>query len=75
VLGITNYSHWGDAGGFRGCLNHYSHLREQMLEVAKNRIRRFTHVGTTDRLYESAASALVGARRRGPCGARNGRWE
>ncbi|GIL54310.1 hypothetical protein Vafri_9893 [Volvox africanus] len=59
VLGITNYSHWGDAGGFRACLLRYDHLRSQMLEVAKNRVQRFTHVGTTDRLHESAAAALV----------------
>ncbi|GLI61460.1 hypothetical protein VaNZ11_003852 [Volvox africanus] len=59
VLGITNYSHWGDAGGFRACLLRYDHLRSQLLEVAKNRVQHFTHVGTTDRLHESAASALV----------------
>ncbi|EFJ42585.1 hypothetical protein VOLCADRAFT_121526 [Volvox carteri f. nagariensis] len=59
VLGITNYSHWGDAGGFRACLLRYEHLRDRLLEVAKKRVQRFTHVGTTDRLYESAASALV----------------
>ncbi|GLC34918.1 hypothetical protein PLESTM_000253900 [Pleodorina starrii] len=59
VLGITNYSHWGDANAFRGCLLRYEHLREQMVDVAKARVQRFTHVGTTDRLFESAASALV----------------
>ncbi|GFR48031.1 hypothetical protein Agub_g9863 [Astrephomene gubernaculifera] len=59
VLGITNYSHWGDAGAFRSCLKSYDSLRDQMLRVAQERVRRFSHVGTTDRLFESAASALV----------------
>ncbi|PNW88282.1 hypothetical protein CHLRE_01g022600v5 [Chlamydomonas reinhardtii] len=59
VLGITNYSHWGDAGTFRACLSAHPPLSAQLLEVAKSRVRRFTHVGTTDRLFDSAASALV----------------
>ncbi|KAG2444547.1 hypothetical protein HXX76_001293 [Chlamydomonas incerta] len=59
VLGITNYSHWGDAGAFRACLSDHPPLSAQLLEVAKARVRRFTHVGTTDRLFDSAASALV----------------
>lgn len=63
MLGITNYSHWGDAGLFRSCLRSYDHLHNQLLEVAKARIQRFQHVGTTDRLFESAASALVGVAR------------
>eukprot|EP00198_Chlamydomonas_reinhardtii_P000192 XP_001689527.1 predicted protein [Chlamydomonas reinhardtii] len=62
VLGITNYSHWGDAGTFRACLSAHPPLSAQLLEVAKSRVRRFTHVGTTDRLFDSAASALARTR-------------
>ncbi|KAG2489337.1 hypothetical protein HYH03_012167 [Edaphochlamys debaryana] len=58
VLGITNYSHWGDAAQFRGCLKAQASVEEHMLQVAKDRVRRFSHVGTTDRLFDSAAAAV-----------------
>ena len=71
VLGVTNYSHWGDAGAFRACLQHPgqdgARLRGSMLRVATQRIGRFSHVGTTDRLFDSAASALVSPRDRTHC--------
>jgi hypothetical protein len=67
VLGVTNYSHWGDASAFRTCLQRPgqdgARLRQSMLRVATQRISRFSHVGTTDRLFDSAASALVRGRR------------
>lgn len=60
VLGITNYSHWGDAADFRSCAKSHPEVASTLSRVATQRIKRFTHVGTTDRLFDSAASALVG---------------
>ncbi len=59
VLGITNYSHWGDAGEMRSCLLQSDSARSKLLEVALKRLDRFMHVGTTDRLLESAEAAGV----------------
>lgn len=59
VLGITNYSHWGDAGQLRSCVWDSSHAHDLLEQVALKRIQRFLHVGTTDRLFDSAASAAV----------------
>ncbi|MEW5297469.1 MAG: hypothetical protein WDW36_000675 [Sanguina aurantia] len=57
VLGITNYSHWGDAGRMRGCVWDDTATHAHLLGVAQRRVQRFMHVGTTDRLSESVSSA------------------
>lgn len=57
VLGITNYSHWADAGDMRSCAWRSGSVRSQLLQVALSRITKFLHVGTTDRLEESVAAA------------------
>ena len=60
VLGVTNYSHWGDASAMRYCLWQSDSVRDHMLEVAIKRIEKFMHVGVTNRLGESVAAAGVG---------------
>ena len=60
VLGITNYSHWGDAGDVRHCTEISEGTRAQLLKFAIARIDKFIHVGTTNRLSESVAAAAVG---------------
>ncbi|MEW5314830.1 MAG: hypothetical protein WDW38_006299 [Sanguina aurantia] len=59
VLGITNYSHWGDAGRMRGCVWDDTATHAHLLGVAQRRVQRFMHVGTTDRLSESVSSAAA----------------
>lgn len=61
VLGITNYSHWGDAAPLRSCVWESNHAHDLLEQVALKRIKRFVHVGTTDKLFDSAASAAVSA--------------
>lgn len=72
VLGITNYSHWGDAGQMRECMWESPVAQSHLLRVASERIKKFFHIGVTDRLYDSVAAAGVRRARRGwrllPCG-------
>ena len=59
VLGITNYSHWSDAGELRACMWGGERVRSQLLDVALARINKFVHVGSTGRLMDSVAAAAV----------------
>ena len=60
VLGITNYSHWGDAGDMRHCVWKDEGARQHLAEVALARIDKFIHVGVTpNRLSESVEAAAV----------------
>ena len=59
VLGVTNYSHWGDANAMRSCIWGSDSVRQHMVDFAINRIDKFMHVGVTDRLMDSAAAAGV----------------
>ena len=65
VLGITNYSHWGDAGDMRSCVWQSNSVREHMLEIGINRINKFMHVGVTNRLSDSVAASGVSWPRKG----------
>lgn len=58
-MGLTNYSHWGSAGEMRHCMQAHPDVEAAMLGFAQRRMRTFTHVGTTDRLYESAAAVAA----------------
>ena len=68
VLGITNYSHWGDAGDMRRCVWKDEGSRAHLGEFAVARINKFIHVGTTNRLAESVAAAGVRKLKCGKCG-------
>jgi hypothetical protein len=59
VLGITNYSHWGDAAEFRKCVWDSEATRSQLITVATNRIDKFMHVGSTGKLEDSVAAAAA----------------
>jgi xylose isomerase len=59
VLGATNYSHWGGHDGLQECLRTDPQVANELLEFAKDRIRSFTHIGTTDQLYPSIESAAA----------------
>lgn len=59
VLGITNYSIDPAAGLVRSCFRNNQGAREQLMQFALQRVRNFTHVGTTDRLMESMTSLAV----------------
>eukprot|EP00879_Flechtneria_rotunda_P003584 GHRR01003819.1.p1 GENE.GHRR01003819.1~~GHRR01003819.1.p1 ORF type:complete len:560 (+),score=179.50 GHRR01003819.1:87-1766(+) len=59
VLGLTNYSHWEHAGDMRMCLLQDNAVAEELLQFALKRIERFTHVGVTDKLFESVESAAA----------------
>ncbi len=39
----------------------YTHTQARTLELAQARLRRFMHVGVTDRLDDSVAAAAVSA--------------
>jgi len=61
VLGATNYSHWEGHDGLQECIRTDPAVARELLDSAKDRIRSFTHMGTTDQLYpsfESAAASL-----------------
>ncbi|KAI8474343.1 MAG: hypothetical protein J3K34DRAFT_138880 [Monoraphidium minutum] len=61
VLGLTNYSHWEKAAQLRDCAKHNPKIADDLLAYAKNRLRTFSHVGTTDQLgpsVESCAASL-----------------
>jgi hypothetical protein len=74
VLGLTNYSHWPHAGALRGCLIADGESGEDgggeggggvaaaLLQRAKELLRAFAHVGTTEALPDSveAAAAALG---------------
>ena len=59
VLGITNYSHWGDAGEMRRCSWEDEGVRSRLGDFAVDRINKFIHVGATNRLSESVEAAGV----------------
>ena len=56
MLGLTSYSRWPEAGELRACLPHSVEARELLLQLALERLEKFLHVGTFDRLDESIAS-------------------
>jgi hypothetical protein len=79
VLGLTNYSHWDKAADMRKCILEDKSIADELLEFAMKRIEKFTHVGTTNSLFESVESAAAslslpldglayGAGEVGPCG-------
>jgi len=56
LLGLTNYSHWNHANELRSCLTDSKQLQSDIHDFALQRLKRFSHVGTTDRLYPSVES-------------------
>lgn len=59
VLGLTNYSHWEGAPQLRSCMLQHADIGQELLNFALRRIEKFTHVGATDRLFESVESAAA----------------
>lgn len=60
VLGLTNYSHRSDAAELRNCFAQgHAATRETLLKFALQRLSKFSHVGTTDRLSESVAACAA----------------
>eukprot|EP00775_Hariotina_reticulata_P011842 gene11842-11986_t len=59
VLGLTNYSHWDKAADMRKCMLEDKAIADELLEFALKRIERFTHVGTTNKLFDSVESAAA----------------
>lgn len=56
VLGLTNYSIDPQHGYLRACFKQDAPSRRLLLDFAKSRVANFSHVGTTDRLYDSIVS-------------------
>jgi hypothetical protein len=63
VLGLTNYSHWDRAPALRACAFGRPDVARELLGVARARLGKFAHVGSTGRLKDSveAAAASIGA--------------
>eukprot|EP00775_Hariotina_reticulata_P011472 gene11472-11616_t len=59
VLGLTNYSHWDKAADMRKCMLGDKAIADELLDFALKRIESFTHVGTTNKLYDSVESAAA----------------
>jgi hypothetical protein len=59
VLGLTNYSHWQGASQLRSCMLKDAAIGQELLDFALKRIEKFTHVGATDKLFESVESAAA----------------
>lgn len=59
VLGLTNYSHWDKAADMRTCIRQDRSIADELLQFALRRIEKFTHVGTTDKLFESVEAAAA----------------
>jgi hypothetical protein len=59
VLGLTNYSHWQGAAQLRSCIVKDAAIGQELLDFALKRIEKFTHVGATDKLFESVESAAA----------------
>lgn len=59
MLGLTNYSHWEKADDLRQCMLSDTSIGNELLDFALKRIDRFTHVGVTDKLFESIESAAA----------------
>ena len=64
VLGLTNYSRWQDAAAVRTCMAASPAVGQQLLPLAVSSLRKFVHVGVTERLYDSIQSlaATMGMR-------------
>eukprot|EP00192_Tetraselmis_astigmatica_P006719 CAMPEP_0117657586 /NCGR_PEP_ID=MMETSP0804-20121206/5411_1 /TAXON_ID=1074897 /ORGANISM="Tetraselmis astigmatica, Strain CCMP880" /LENGTH=750 /DNA_ID=CAMNT_0005464053 /DNA_START=271 /DNA_END=2519 /DNA_ORIENTATION=- len=59
VLGLTNYSNYALASKLRSCIDGLPNAKEAMTKAALARLRTMFHVGTTDQLEESIASAAA----------------
>lgn len=57
ILGLTNYSHLETSTKLRSCISGLPAVREAMTKAALARLSTMFHVGVTDRLEESIASA------------------
>mmetsp|Transcript_21789 Transcript_21789/g.54868 ORF Transcript_21789/g.54868 Transcript_21789/m.54868 type:complete len:736 (+) Transcript_21789:344-2551(+) len=57
LLGLTNYSHLETASKLRSCISGLPNVKEAMTKAALARLQTLFHVGVTDRLEDSVASA------------------
>ncbi|KAL0036133.1 hypothetical protein WJX79_004855 [Trebouxia sp. C0005] len=53
VLGLTNYSHWKEAGPVRRCLQGSQTTQKLLSSLALKQLHHFVHVGVMDMLDES----------------------
>ena len=69
MLGLTNYSQWDLAKGMRSCVTTAdAGMKQKLVDLAKQRISNFAHVGVTEMLEESITSlaAILGLHMGGP---------
>ena len=59
VLGLTNYSHWKEAGPVRQCLQDSPVTQKLLSSLAIKQLQRFVHVGVMDMLDESIEALAV----------------
>ncbi|KIY96433.1 hypothetical protein MNEG_11528 [Monoraphidium neglectum] len=59
VLGLTNYSHWPKAEQLRHCARSNPAVADELKAFALQRLRTFSHVGTTDQLFPSVESCAA----------------
>lgn len=60
VVGLTNYSHWKEAGPVRQCLQNFPTTHQLLSSLALKHLQRFVHVGVMDMLDESIEALAVG---------------
>ena len=56
LLGLTNYSHWEEAGALRQCMFRYESVRKNLSNRALELLPKLKHVGLTEKLYDSVRS-------------------
>lgn len=59
VVGLTNYSHWKEAGPVRQCLQNFPTTQQLLSSLALKHLQRFVHVGVMDMLDESIEALAV----------------
>lgn len=56
LLGLTNYSHWEEAGALRQCMFEYESVKKNLSDRALELLPKLKHVGLTEKLYDSVRS-------------------
>ena len=53
ILGITNYSHWSEAGELRRCFKESEVARSQLTSITFEIMEKFSHVGVTKKCWKN----------------------
>ena len=64
LLGISNTSHWEEAGALRTCFFRDETSRERLFELAKEKLAEMPHAGLQERLEESVVSLAASLNRK-----------